>query len=134
MKKVHRKVVFVLFLLMSFSVAVSGIAWAKSSYIPERIADPTVSDQDCFYMSPADAGGICAWIQGKASQVHPPQLYDLDYAAWDWGYVTMIRKWSEPSGYPPTAWGSAHMKADGVTALPPHYVVEVDAHISWIGG
>ncbi|USH00644.1 hypothetical protein K1720_04175 [Thermococcus argininiproducens] len=131
----HRKVVFVLSFLAILAIVATGMVWAKSDYIaPERIADPTISDQDCFYMSPTDAGGLCAWIQGKASQINPPLLYDLDYAAWDWGYVIMTRKWSEPSGYPSTAWLSAHMKADGKIALPPYYVVEVDAHISWVGG
>ena len=80
----HRKVVFVLSLLVMFSVVATGMTWGadqniEKSFEIESASDPTVCDYDSVVDSVGGytVGHAGLSLCGKASQTNPPWLYLL---------------------------------------------------------
>ncbi len=126
----HRKVVFVLSLLVMFSVVATGMTWGadqniEKSFEIESASDPTVCDYDSVVDSVGGytVGHAGLSLCGKASQTNPPWLYNVRAYANGYGTCPLLYTTQVPSE------AYYHIGADAYTGCG-----HLHTEINWIEG
>ena len=124
----HQKVVFILSLLVVFSVVAAGMALGADenldkNFETESTSDPTVCDYDSIVDSVGGytTGHAGLSLCGKASQTNPPWLYNIHAYANGYGtcYIVYVSQVPSEAYY--------HVGADAYTGCG-----DLHAEINWM--